>query len=442
MIKLLIADDEPLVLVGLQTMLNWDKYGIEICGTARNGGIAMELIEQKRPDIVITDIRMPILSGLELMMDCREKYGRIPLFIILTSVEEYQHVRQAMSGQAVDYLVKLELTPEMLAQSITKAKDILHSLGRLRNDAMVERHEVQSLYDRFFMRLFANSFADEEHFEQQRAQLDIDFSFDSYIVCYCELDSPSAEAASTEHLMSLYASTTRMAKETIDQYMICHVTNVDLRHFAITFCLNQQESEDYQALLQSVLEQTMHLIKNYFNVSLDCVLGTKVPSPLSISDSYSAAHKGLTDPNRMRPVYFYQSDRKKSHIVNQVQEYIRQNLDKQLTLGQVADVFGYSPKYISLLFAKHADHSFVEYINEEKIVRAKEMLLADNAKIYEISDRLGFESAFISAKCLKNTPAFRRESLCGKIRHNLRTCLLSSFRRIFGLFSHGRVARS
>ena len=402
MIKLLMADDEPLVLVGLQTMLNWEKHGIEICGTARNGGQAMELIEKHRPDIVMTDIRMPIASGLELMVNCRERFGRIPLFIILTSVEEYQHVRQAMSGQAVDYLVKLELTPEMLAQSIEKAKDILHSLGRAALDESSSKPQgIQSLFDRFFMGLFSGQFEDEEHFEQQRAQLGIDFSYDAYVVCCCELDSPGADDAGTEHLMSLYASTTRMAKETIAQYITCHITSVDLRHFVITFCLNQQESVDYQPLLQGVLEQTIRLIKNYFNVNLDCVVGTKADMPLSIGDSYNTARKALSDPNRTRPIHFHHADRKKSHIVEQVKDYIRQNLDKQLTLKQVADVFGYSPKYISLLFAKHAERSFVEYINAEKVACAKEMLLVSNAKIYEISDHLGFDSAFYFSKVFK-----------------------------------------
>ena len=401
MIKLLMADDEPLVLVGLQSMLNWGEHGIEICGTARNGGQAMEMIEQKRPDIVITDIKMPVLSGLELMVRCREKFGRVPLFIILTSVEEYQYVRQAMSGQAVDYLVKLELTPEMLAQSIIKAKDILFSLGRLKDEPATGLREVQSLHDRFFMGLFSNLFEDEKHFEQQRAQLGIDFSYNSYVVCYCELDSPGANDASAEHLMPLYSSTMRMAKETITGYTACHITGVDLHHFAIIFCLNQQESGDYQYLLQDVLEQVIRLIKNYFNVNLSCAVGIKVGTPLSISDSYSTARKAMADPNRTHPVHFNLGDRKKSHIVEQVKEYIGQNLDKQLTLKQVADVFGYSPKYISQLFAKHADRSFVEYINAEKMALAQDMLLAGNTKIYEISDRLGFESAFYFSKVFK-----------------------------------------
>jgi len=401
MIKLLMADDEPLVLVGLQSMLLWEEYGIELCGTARNGGMAMELIEQIRPDIVIADIKMPIRSGLELMADCREKYGRIPLFIILTSVEEYRHVRQAMSGQAVDYLIKLELTPEMMAQSIEKAKDTLHSLGIQRGESQIEHHGMQSLYDRFFAKLFANNFGSEELFERQRGELGVDFRYNAYAVCYCELSSMNVESTSTEHLARLYTSTTRMARETIAQYTSCYVTSVDLRHFVITFCMNEHEAENYKSLLQSILEQTIRLIKNYFNVDLICTVGMQVNSPLSISDSYNSAYKARLEPKRAYPIHFYQYDRKKSYIVEQIKEYIRQNFDKRLTLKQVSDVFGYSPKYISLIFAQHAECSFVEFINAEKITQAKEMLLTDNTKIYEIADQLGFESAFYFSKVFK-----------------------------------------
>jgi len=63
MIKLLIADDEPLVQIGLKSMLNWQDYDIEICATAVNGAQALELIEHHSPDIVITDIRMPVMDG-------------------------------------------------------------------------------------------------------------------------------------------------------------------------------------------------------------------------------------------------------------------------------------------------------------------------------------------------------------------------------------------
>ena len=121
MYQLLIVDDEPLVQAGIPSMLNWNEMNINICGTAMNGQAALKIIEEKSPDIVITDIKMPVMSGLELAKVCRERYGENnPYFIILTSYEDFQMARDALSYQVSDYLVKLELTPEVLKNAIDR----------------------------------------------------------------------------------------------------------------------------------------------------------------------------------------------------------------------------------------------------------------------------------------------------------------------------------
>lgn len=107
MIKLLIVDDEPLVQIGIKSMLNWADYGIEICGAAMNGAVALDMIEEYSPEIVIADIRMPIMNGLELAKTCRDTYGRIPLFIILTSYEEFELARQALAKSIENTLKRL-----------------------------------------------------------------------------------------------------------------------------------------------------------------------------------------------------------------------------------------------------------------------------------------------------------------------------------------------
>ena len=106
MYQLLIVDDEPLVQAGIRSMLNWNEMNIEICGTAMNGQAALKIIEEKSTDIVITDIKMPVMNGLELAKTCRERYGdNCPYFIILTSYEDFQMARDAFSYQVSDYLV-------------------------------------------------------------------------------------------------------------------------------------------------------------------------------------------------------------------------------------------------------------------------------------------------------------------------------------------------
>ena len=122
MYRLLIVDDEPLVQIGLKSMLAKELADkIEVIGTASNGHEAWELINMDPPDIVIADIRMPVMTGLELLNKSHKKYGIVPAFIMLTAYEEFEMARQALLGEAVDYLVKIELNPETLTKAINKA---------------------------------------------------------------------------------------------------------------------------------------------------------------------------------------------------------------------------------------------------------------------------------------------------------------------------------
>jgi len=409
MIKLLLVDDEPLVLVGLQTMIPWEEHGIEICGTARSGVHALEIIETRQPDIVIADIMMPQRSGLELMETCREKYGRIPLFIILTCVEDFSHVKQAMSSQAVDYLIKLELTSKMLLQSINKALDILESLGRKPETGF----GMQAFYDRFFIDLLNNRFEGIEQLELRKAELDINLSYDAFVVCICQLDALASE--DSKQLMDLHNSTIRMVSETISKILPCYITALDLHKFTIIFCVD--DTKNHYQLINGLLEQVVLLTKNYFSVNLSCSVGIKATSTLEIADSYSTARISQNEPDRVYPIHFYSKKSHAEQIVTQVKEYIRQNLDKRLSLNQVAIIFGFSPKYISQLFTKHAGCSFIEYINVEKIARAKELLLMNNAKVYEISEQLGFESSFYFSKVFKKHTGLSPRDYMNKWRY-------------------------
>lgn len=80
MIKILIADDEPLVQIGIKSMINWEEFGIEVCGTAMNGQAALKMIEEYAPELVITDIKMPIMNGLELAKKMPEYLWTHPPF--------------------------------------------------------------------------------------------------------------------------------------------------------------------------------------------------------------------------------------------------------------------------------------------------------------------------------------------------------------------------
>ena len=121
--KVLLADDENLILRGLRRLINWEALDIEVVGEALDGLQAEEMILSARPDLVITDIRMPGLTGLDLL--ARHKGGPdAPKFIFISSYEEFEYVRQALSGGAVEYLLK-PVSAEALEKAVRKALGLM-----------------------------------------------------------------------------------------------------------------------------------------------------------------------------------------------------------------------------------------------------------------------------------------------------------------------------
>ena len=119
----MIVDDEPLILAGIASLLDWKEYGCEISGKAANGQQALKLMEEQKPDIVITDIKMPGMDGIGFMKAVKERGWDDVIFILLTNLEEFSLARQALSLGAVEYLVKMELTEEKLADSLKLAME-------------------------------------------------------------------------------------------------------------------------------------------------------------------------------------------------------------------------------------------------------------------------------------------------------------------------------
>lgn len=144
--KVLLADDEHLIVKGLRRLIDWASLDIEVVGEATDGHRAEELLLQTRPDLVISDIRMPGLTGLELL--ARHKGGPdAPKFIFISGYEEFEYVRQALSGGAVDYLLK-PVSAEALEKAVRKALGLMED----RSTAALFRHTPLPMQE-FFSQL-------------------------------------------------------------------------------------------------------------------------------------------------------------------------------------------------------------------------------------------------------------------------------------------------
>lgn len=124
-LKVIIVDDEEPILQRLQ-LFDWSGFGAEIAGVAENGEEALDLCARVLPDIVFTDIKMPVMTGLELLRQVTQEYPEISV-VLLTSYNEFDYVRQALKLGATDYLMKVTLSAEELAQTVDKSRQWIRS---------------------------------------------------------------------------------------------------------------------------------------------------------------------------------------------------------------------------------------------------------------------------------------------------------------------------
>ena len=138
MIRVLLADDEPLVLIGLQGCWSGEAglYHLRHC-PQRPPGVGDH--PAGKTDIVVADVKMPLMDGLTLARTCREK-GSLPVFIILTSFEQFDYGARRWAPERVDYLVKLELTPESLTAALARAAERVKKERALMGSRLPLRH--------------------------------------------------------------------------------------------------------------------------------------------------------------------------------------------------------------------------------------------------------------------------------------------------------------
>lgn len=524
MYKLLIVDDEPLVQVGLKSMLDWESLQIEICGIAGNGSEAFDLIEQHRPHLVIADIRMPVMSGLELIRKCSEEIGELPVFIMLTSYEEFDYAREALRYRVAEYLVKLELTPEVLKSALDSAITRVDTILKKQNAAASSQadlspaFDLQVLRDRFYIRLLNNLFESEEEFSRQSKELQIPLNSACYAAAHLELVTSGNSDMDYARQLTLYNSTLQMFHRIMSKFLPCQVISLDLRYWAVIFSLPEDSAENSISLLKNALAQTDEMLHNYYNVTVLAAIGRILDKPQNLSASYRDAkqlsaqlcsgqpllffdelpneqslrnvfdmtifreplrkafdefdeealhgvfvsifdlfssgtqlytqimdaasnilHLALTllsdgssiaaeifsdEPDGYRSLYrqstagqvlawmkkldeglcsIFREQKKdyKNHIVANVKKYVSAHIREHLTLQNVAVAFSISPNYLSQIFKKYNDCGFNEYVNLMKIEKAKTLLRQENAKVYEIAEQLGFESAFYFSKVFK-----------------------------------------
>ena len=130
--RVLLVDDDMIVRIFLQNMVRWESCGFEVCGVARDGGEAFAQYQNKQPDLILTDISMPQVDGIELIRQLRE-HGYEGVIIVLSCHDDFGLVKNAMQAGADDYLLKNhvdENAMESLLSTLRAKVEARYQIGR------------------------------------------------------------------------------------------------------------------------------------------------------------------------------------------------------------------------------------------------------------------------------------------------------------------------
>ncbi|MCI6677060.1 MAG: response regulator [Clostridiales bacterium] len=135
--KIMIIDDEFIMRQGIRYMMDWEKEGYEVIGEASNGKEALDLLDRLHPHIILCDIVMPVMDGLDFIKIVSQKYPETQV-IVLSGYDRFDYVRQALLNGAADYVLKPTLNPEELLNVVERVAKNISGL-------QLKRKELSSL---------------------------------------------------------------------------------------------------------------------------------------------------------------------------------------------------------------------------------------------------------------------------------------------------------
>ena len=204
MFKVIVADDERYICQLISTLINWEQIGFELVGMAEDGLSALKMIKEKKPDVVITDIRMPEMDGMDIVRQTKE-LGIDVSFVIISGHKCFEYAQNALKYGVEDYLLK-PIKKTELQNILMKIRDrLLVERSQKDKKAFLETqlmHSIDQLRDQFFVRLLADIDAGngELNLEQINTDYHMTLSDGAFRVIIVKLDSKDQSRLSDDYL--------------------------------------------------------------------------------------------------------------------------------------------------------------------------------------------------------------------------------------------------
>ncbi|NOU62701.1 response regulator [Paenibacillus sp. LMG 31461] len=471
--NLLLLEDEPFVRRSIRQAINWESLGFRVVAEAEDGNEAWEFMQAHHVDVVLSDIMMPIMNGIELIRTAKQA-GHEAEFIMLTCVNEFEYARLALQYGAVGYLLKASMDMEELKGLLLKIK---HSLIKKRDQRT--KAPMFNLYHNIWRSLHGLEEMEQKEDEEELLRLPT----------YVRLFVGSANNASlvNDRIMNLFDMNCR-DKLLVHPFINWGITTVlvwsDERYIPITPVLTEvcsttwltsdELKAGWESLLQGIgriwydldpsiptmrelqlenlawkkeslilsqfeaaqwveCEKSLQSLWDYFKERQLAVVMVKEAADrldrafARLSNQFPAgkavwaaveSHRQALEQIVDR-VHHYSNHRMKETLtdhpeINKIIAYVNRHYDKELTLKGMAKYVNMGEQYLSGLFKKKTGEQFIQYVQRIRIERACYCLAETELRVAEICEQVGFVHMNYFLKQFKKwtglTPSEFRES--------------------------------
>lgn len=297
--KILIVDDELLVRIGIKSCIEWNKYGMEIVGEASDGIDALEQIRLLHPDVVLLDIKMPNMDGIELMQKIKEEKMKCKM-LILSGFDDFYHVKEAMKLGAMDYLHKPCMSSKDIIDALLNIKVQIEDETSVSNNRKLSSEgpeKSKSIAREIFLREFVdgNVALDDGLWEKLKENY-VDFK-NSKINClvFCIKDMNTIRKRYAEADMGiLQSSVSNIMKEVLSAERDVVFFTYDRNTFVIVTGTEGIASEKriYEGV-NSIVHLTVDALKQFLDVNVVVGVSSTHISCKEIKSAFGEALKAM-----------------------------------------------------------------------------------------------------------------------------------------------------
>jgi two-component system response regulator YesN len=295
MYKVLLIDDEPIIRKGLKNTIPWDTYGCSVCGEAADGIEGLEKIKELKPEIIITDIRMPGMNGLDMIENIHEVVPGAKI-IILTGYRDFEYAKRAIRVGAFDFLLKpsdLEAMGKTIRRAVEaldfakRRQQVLDDMKRLVAQNMPVIRE-KALYD-----IMQGLIVEPRELEERTRQFDL--CMERFTVALVEVDRmPNGEDEQSGYSRQAYQYGIMNTFEEMLKSDFS-VISVGITQNQTAFIIQPQDgaSEEYLERLEDQCSALQQMILDSFGVGISIALSTEGKGLAQLHEMYNEVKRAI-----------------------------------------------------------------------------------------------------------------------------------------------------